>query len=96
MSRNVVRGGSWNNNQRNARCAYRNRNNPDNSNNNNGFRIVVSTLFCVCQKCGAVDRAESLEVWQDVLRRRGFLKKNGGGTPWPRQITDLLMCASAS
>ena len=38
----MVRGGAWNNNQRNARCAYRNRNNPDNRNNNLGFRVVVS------------------------------------------------------
>ncbi|RMF27529.1 MAG: hypothetical protein D6759_17530 [Chloroflexi bacterium] len=38
----VVRGGSWNNNQRNARCAYRNRNDPDNFNNNLGLRVVVS------------------------------------------------------
>jgi formylglycine-generating enzyme required for sulfatase activity len=38
----VVRGGSWNNNQNNARCAYRNRNEPDNWNNNIGFRIVVA------------------------------------------------------
>jgi len=45
--RRVVRGGSWNNNQRNARCAYRNRNNPDNWNNNLGFRVVVSiALAC--------------------------------------------------
>ena len=36
------RGGSWNNNQNNARCAYRNRNNPDNSNNNIGFRVAAS------------------------------------------------------
>jgi len=41
----VVRGGSWNNNQRNARCAYRNRNIPDNFNNNLGFRVVVSIAF---------------------------------------------------
>ena len=38
----MVRGGSWNNNQDNARCAYRN-NNPDNSNNNVGFRVVSHT-----------------------------------------------------
>ena len=38
----VVRGGSWNNNQRDARCAYRNRNTPDNWNNNLGVRVVVS------------------------------------------------------
>lgn len=41
----VLRGGSWNNNERNARCAYRNRNNPNNRNNNIGFRVVVLTFF---------------------------------------------------
>ncbi|MEK7440938.1 MAG: hypothetical protein AABZ78_09095 [Chloroflexota bacterium] len=35
-----MRGGSWNNNSRNARCAYRNRNVPDNFNNNIGFRVL--------------------------------------------------------
>jgi len=34
----VLRGGSWINNQDNARCANRNRNNPENRNNNVGFR----------------------------------------------------------
>ncbi|MCL4880430.1 MAG: SUMF1/EgtB/PvdO family nonheme iron enzyme [Anaerolineae bacterium] len=38
-----LRGGSWNNNQDNARAAYRNNNNPDNRNNNIGFRVVVSS-----------------------------------------------------
>jgi Sulfatase-modifying factor enzyme 1 len=37
----VLRGGSWNNNADNARCAVRNRNNPDNRNNNIGFRVVL-------------------------------------------------------
>ena len=41
----VVRGGSWNNNLRSARCAYRDRLNPDNSFSYNGFRIVVSPFF---------------------------------------------------
>ena len=35
------RGGSWNNETHNIRCAYRNRNNPDNRNNNGGFRCVL-------------------------------------------------------
>ncbi len=35
----VLRGGSWNNNPQNLRSANRNRNNPDNRNNNNGFRL---------------------------------------------------------
>jgi hypothetical protein len=36
----VIRGGSWNNNARNCRSANRNNNNPDNRNNNIGFRLV--------------------------------------------------------
>jgi hypothetical protein len=36
----VLRGGAFNNNERNVRCAYRNRNNPNNRNNNIGFRVV--------------------------------------------------------
>ena len=52
--KDVLRGGSWNNNERNARCAYRNRNNPNNRNNNVGFRVVVLTFFPSirgCRKC---------------------------------------------
>ena len=36
----MVRGGSFNNNRNNVRCAFRNRNDPDNTWNNNGFRVV--------------------------------------------------------
>ncbi|MDR1154783.1 MAG: SUMF1/EgtB/PvdO family nonheme iron enzyme [Bacteroidales bacterium] len=39
-SNRVLRGGNWNNNARNCRSAYRNNNNPDNRNNNVGFRVV--------------------------------------------------------
>ncbi|MDA1018187.1 MAG: hypothetical protein O3A00_27495 [Planctomycetota bacterium] len=35
------RGGSWNNNARNCRSANRNRNSPDNRNNNLGFRVAA-------------------------------------------------------
>lgn len=38
QSGRVVRGGSWNNTTTNCRVAYRNRNKPDNRNNNIGFR----------------------------------------------------------
>ncbi len=38
----VLRGGSWNNNARNCRSANRNRNQPDNRNNNNGLRVGCS------------------------------------------------------
>jgi len=42
MSR-VLRGGSWNNNPNNARAANRNRNNPDNWNNNVGVRCAKAS-----------------------------------------------------
>lgn len=67
----VQRGGSWNNNQRNARCAYRNRNHPNNRNNNNGFRVALSTLLSR-QQCDPAFR----------LGHRGM--KNGGVCSWPR------------
>ncbi|CAK8712671.1 hypothetical protein KKHLCK_01690 [Candidatus Electrothrix laxa] len=38
----VMRGGSWNNNGRNVRSAYRNHNSPDNRNQRNGFRLVLA------------------------------------------------------
>ena len=40
----VVRGGSWINNPRNCRTTYRNRNDPDERNDNTGFRLV--SLSC--------------------------------------------------
>lgn len=40
-SNRVLRGGSWNNNATNCRVSNRNNNNPTNSNNNIGFRLVV-------------------------------------------------------
>ncbi len=46
----MLRGGSFNNNERNARCAYRNNNNPNNRNDNNGFRVVVSHGFPASRK----------------------------------------------
>jgi hypothetical protein len=44
----VLRGGSWNNNVDNAAASFRNRNNPNNRNDNYGFRVVAvsaSTFF---------------------------------------------------
>lgn len=74
--RRVVRGGAFNNNQRNVRCAYRNRNNPNNRNRNNGFRVVVAHAFPFCRNCGAVKAASPrLEKRRDpflaVLRACG-------------------------
>ncbi|MBC8214856.1 MAG: hypothetical protein ISR90_00530 [Candidatus Marinimicrobia bacterium] len=49
-----MRGGSWNNNARNCRVANRNRNNPDNRNNNNGFRLVLSAQYYLFAKISVV------------------------------------------
>ncbi|MDY6831966.1 MAG: hypothetical protein SWC96_09005 [Thermodesulfobacteriota bacterium] len=38
------RGGGWNNNAQNCRSANRNRNEPDNRNNNLGFRLVCLSV----------------------------------------------------
>jgi len=42
-SNRVIRGGSWNNNARNARVSNRNNNTPDNRNNNLGFRLACNS-----------------------------------------------------
>jgi hypothetical protein len=69
-----LRGGSFNNNHRNARVAYRNRNNPDNHNDNQGFRVVVAhdtlSLPEILRVHGCVDEAP--------------IKRAGGPCPWPR------------
>jgi formylglycine-generating enzyme required for sulfatase activity len=41
----VLRGGAFNNETDNMRGAARNRNNPNNRNNNIGFRVVRPTIF---------------------------------------------------
>jgi hypothetical protein len=66
----VLRGGSWNNNQRNARPSVRNRNNPDNSNRNIGFRLVSHTFLPPRRQCpgSSVDAGP---------------RQNGVTCPWP-------------
>jgi len=59
-----VRGGSWNNNRNNARCAYRNRNEPDNFNNNLGFRLVVCHAFDPGQECCSLTSGGRGQKWR--------------------------------
>jgi formylglycine-generating enzyme required for sulfatase activity len=48
----VLRGGSWNNNQPFVRAANRNNNEPDDTNNNIGFRCVAPpSLLLKSQVC---------------------------------------------
>jgi len=68
----VLRGGSFNNNERNARCAYRNDNDIKNFNNNIGFRVVASHAFPSIQVSGACPccrRPEMLYVYGRKPRR---------------------------
>ncbi|MCB0088390.1 MAG: hypothetical protein KDE54_10790 [Caldilineaceae bacterium] len=65
-----MRGGSWNNNPNNLRGANRNRNSPDNRNNNVGVRLVVvashnfrpSWPEMLAESCTA--RRPRLESWR--------------------------------
>jgi hypothetical protein len=74
-TRRVLRGGSWNNTPQNLRSANRNRNTPDNRNNNTGFRIASTALSperaCLAQRtvrhgavqgC-AVQRLDARPLW---------------------------------
>ena len=58
----MIRGGSWNNKPENLRSANRNRNNPDNRNNNLGFRLAQSTRKATCLESGAGLFTDSLGV----------------------------------
>jgi hypothetical protein len=65
----VVRGGAFNNEDRNVRCAYRNRNNPNNRNDNIGFRVVVvSTLFWCLPKWPRALRGFAVEAQLEKWR----------------------------
>ena len=59
----VLRGGGWNNNWNNVRVANRNNNNPDNRNNNIGFRCagVAPGEFLKGQVCRVYGRGSSAE-----------------------------------
>jgi len=49
----VLRGGSWINNDNNLRAANRNNNNPNNFNNNIGFRVVYGFTHILLNFPGA-------------------------------------------
>ena len=77
----VVRGGAFNNNQRNVRCAYRNRNNPNNRNNNQGFRVVGvggGMAFFGRDIMGVVPAGNAA---RPRLRRRGVIRESARSRP---------------
>jgi len=63
-NRRVVRGGSWNNPQDNARAAYRNHNDPDNRNNDIGFRVVCSSHMFTPLQGRRSSRVYSIDLWR--------------------------------
>jgi hypothetical protein len=82
----VLRGGSCFNNSRNVRCAYRNRNNPDNRNNNVGFRVVVSTLLPRPEFPGGVQPFQAEARMAEPAPGRAWCKpgraNNNRPAPW--------------
>jgi len=88
----VLRGGAFNNNENNARCAYRNNNQPDERNNNIGFRLVVAHDFpCMPEMppgygwaAEALCFRSTLESWRG-LSLAGFpLSPRRSDTPLPQ------------
>jgi len=79
----VLRGGSWNNNPRNCRSANRNRNNPDNRNDNNGFRVAVVSAGVHLRSCHR--RGIAPESWRS--RTPGaWLYASPGPGPEPSRL----------
>ena len=68
-SNRVIRGGSWNNDARNARVSNRNNNDPDNRNNNLGFRLARSSK----------QRADFEQAFVFHPRKRGKNEESASG-----------------
>jgi hypothetical protein len=97
----VLRGGAFNNNDRNVRCAYRNNNNPNNRNDNNGFRLCVShtSLFLPEMRFGYGWNVEAMREMARVMpwlfaRRAEYIKRPAAWIQIPRQAA-LLYFVSA-
>ena len=98
------RSGSWNNGARNVRCAYRNRNNPDNRNDNSGFRallqltwlkdFIVTGQNVVAPRTGGVCRGELARPvpgrWSFVEPCEGSERTAGQISHW---LCPLALCA---
>ncbi|MBN1922333.1 MAG: hypothetical protein JW892_13880 [Anaerolineae bacterium] len=75
----MVRGGAFNNDNRNVRCAYRNNRNPNNRNRNQGFRVVLSIFFMA--DAGIAARGKFAPFAAEV--------KNSGAVSWPRHAAPV-------
>ncbi len=75
----MLRGGSWNNNPDNVRLSARNNNNPDNRNNNIGFRVLCSSHIGICSDTRIANRLR--------LVGRGRRWIDGAGESRPHVVT---------
>lgn len=93
-SERALRGGSWNNNHQNSRTAYRNNNNPDNRNNNVGFR-VAEPLSTGDRKCGvsteSSPRVERSTPRPPVSLRAGRAAARACYQPMPRPLVSASL-----
>jgi len=79
----VLRGGSWNNNWNNLRVANRNNNNPDNHNNNVGFRCASPSIrFLKSQVHAFQGRRLSLRENMPNCFPAGFYQPNMKNLIW--------------
>ncbi len=76
----TVRGGSWGSNSGDARCAYRNRNAPDNFNNNIGFRVLSHDL----------ERLAGKSRWNQKRDGATTLETAPPVPGWPYRFSPLL------
>ncbi|HIJ87392.1 MAG TPA: SUMF1/EgtB/PvdO family nonheme iron enzyme [Desulfuromonadales bacterium] len=79
-----MRGGSWNNNDNNARAANRNRNEPDNRNNNIGFRLVLPPKNIKRRNAGSSMEFRRVHLYSNRLVSRAGMRPNTkkGGRDW--------------
>ncbi len=77
----ALRGGSWINTTENARCAYRNRNHPDNSNNDVGLRVVLSMVHSMRAPAKGMGRRHRLQP-----APRGLHGGPARWCSWPQRV----------
>jgi len=88
----VIRGGSWNNKPRNVRSANRNRNTPDNRNNNLGFRLASPPARCLATACPEPPPPRRRRVWCAGVHGVRFPASHG----WERRIALSGMIGSGA
>jgi hypothetical protein len=87
----VLRGGSWNNKANNVRSANRNRNNPDNRNNNRGFRCASRSL-CLARGRMSHVYARTTRPQENSSPRSRFVPRRDGPNTLrrlPRAVTPV-------